>query len=137
MKYLRWALGVLIGFYALISLLPLGSTVLFKLGKLDAAAAEMQRYVPLMNEMAPWHLVLWLVGVVLYLVAVWRLFRGGQALMAYLAAFVLDVVSLYVMRGGQAYAQVFTADELKMDYYILAALAVGGLLIWLTERAKA
>lgn len=137
MKYLRWALALLIVLYCSMTAYVMALTVLFKLGRLGAIAAEDQRFIPLMEATPWWHLGLWLAVVVLYLATSWRLVRGGRALVLFGAAFVLDMAGLVAMRGTEVYHRVFTPQELAYDYYVVGALVVGGLLVWWTERSRA
>lgn len=134
MKQVRWAAAALITLYSLFSLMPLVMTLAHKLGRLGPLDAEMARYLPLMEATGWWQLGMWAAALGAYLWAVTRLVRGGRALAVYGAAVLVDVALLVSMRAGGAHSQVFTPQELALDYYILAALAAVGAGIWWTER---
>jgi hypothetical protein len=136
MKYLRWALGVLLAFYGLWTLYPLGMTAAHKLGRLGEIPTEAQRFIPLMVATPWWQVALWAVGVGLYLATAVRLFRGGRALTLFGGAFVVDLANMAIMRSSEVYARTFTADELAMDYYVVAFLVAAGLAIWWSERGR-
>ena len=137
MRILRYVLGALIGAYALFSLFPIATDAAFKLGMYDNPTGVVARMIPLWQATSWWHLVLWLVVVALFLVAAWRLLRGGRALAPYAAAFILDMVLWATMKTLPAYRQVFTPAELQSDGYILAFMVVCGVLIWFVERRPA
>ena len=136
MKYVRLALGVLVGLYALTGLYHAGLTIGHKTGAI-AAGGEAVRMIPLMDAMAWWQVVIWVAGLVVFLVAAWRLLRGGKALKPYVVAFVINIGGWLTIQGSDAYAQVFTAAERQIDYYMLAALVGIGAAIWWTERDTA
>ena len=136
MKYVRLALGVLVGLYALTGLYHAGLTIGHKTGAI-AAGGEAVRMIPLMDAMAWWQVVIWVAGLVVFLVAAWRLLRGGKALKPYVVAFVINIGGWLTIQGSDAYAQVFTAAERQIDYYMLAALVgIGAAISW-TERDTA
>jgi hypothetical protein len=136
MKYLRWALGVLIGVWGLWSAYPLVMTALYKAHVGGEPPADVQKYVPLMQATPWWELLLWLATVLLLLTAAWRLFRNGRAFGPYALAFAVGMIHWGIMQSRPVYHQVFTAQELRMDYAIFAGEIVIGLLLWWRERRK-
>lgn len=134
MKYLRWALGVLLGLYALMGLYPAGVTVGHKTGLLTNLPADAARMVPLMDAMAWWQVVVWIAALLILGFAAWRLLRGGKALLPFAIGFVVDIGGWLTVQSMDAYRQIFTARELQMDYYILGGLLVALLLTWWIER---
>ena len=137
MKYVRLALGALLGLYVLLGLYHMGVTVGHKAGLLTSLPGDAARVVPLMNALAWWQVAVWVVAIVAYAIAAWRLLRGGKALVPYLVAFVLDPAVWLIVKSGAVYNQVFSASEQQMDYYIMGALLVGLVLTWWTERGSA
>jgi hypothetical protein len=137
MKYVRIVLGVLVGLYALMGLFHAALTAGHKTGVYVATDEMTVRMVPLMEAMAWWQVVLWVVSLAIMLVAAWRLLRGGKAFMPYVVAFVLNIGGWLTIQGSGAYQTVFTAAERQLDYYMLGGLVVIGAVIWWTERGDA
>jgi len=133
MKYVRWALGVLVGLYALTALYHMVLTVGHKTGMAMSlpGAADMGG---LMDAIAWWQVVVFLLAVIGYGVAAFRLLRGGKALVPYAAALVLDAIGWLTIRSTAAYQSAFSAEQLQMDYYVMGALLIGLALVWWTER---
>jgi hypothetical protein len=133
MKYVRWALGVLVGLYTLMGLYHVVLTVGHKSGMALAlpGATEM---AGLMDAIAWWQVAVWVVAMVAYGLAAWRLLRGGKALVPYVVGFVLDTAAWLMLKSTAAYQAAFTPEQLRMDYYVMGALLVGLVLTWWTER---
>lgn len=136
MKYVRIVLGVLVALYALMGLWQVGMTIGHKTG-MYTAAGEAARMIPLMDATAWWQVVVWLASLLAFLVAAWRLLRGGKAFIPYVVAFVVNIGGWLTVQGSDAYQTVFTAAERQLDYYLLAVLVAVGAVIWWTERASA
>lgn len=136
MKILRWVLGAVVGLWALYGAFPLVLNVAHKLGKLPASP-EGQKYLALMDATQWWQLGLWALMTLLLLVAAWRLFTGGKALMVFVLGALVNVVMWWFFHDMAAYKATFSAQELMFDYYIFCGEAVMAVLIWLTERRKA
>jgi hypothetical protein len=134
MKYVRWALGVLVGLYTLMGLYHTVLTVGHKAGVALPGGAGMEG---LMDAIAWWQVAIWLVAMVAYGVAAWRLLRGGKALVPYVVGFVLDTAAWLMLKSTAAYQAAFTPEQLQMDYYVMGALLVGLALTWWTERDSA
>jgi hypothetical protein len=132
--HLRIALGVLVGAYGLSNLLPIASNVAYKAGAMGQPTGEMARMVPLWEATAWWQLGLWTAVAALLMLVAWRLVRGRPALGLYVATLAADAVLWWLMQSGAAYQQVFTPADLQMDYDMLLAMAVVGVLIWWAER---
>lgn len=136
MKFLRWALGLVMALWAVMNGLNIGMTALYKLGKLPPLPPAEQRLEPLMAATPWWMLGLWTVIFVLLVRTAWRLFRDGKALGGFLLALVLHLVMWWFMHAMPAYQAAFTPMELKSDYVIFAVEALVAVLIWLSERRK-
>jgi hypothetical protein len=130
MKYLRPALGALLGLYVLRSLFFFGLTVAHMAG-LTASA----QYGALIDAFAAWQVVLWGVAIVAYIIATLRLFRGGKALIPLAAGLVLDTAFYMMIKDIPAYATSLSAMDQQIDLYGLAALVVVALVTWWTERS--
>jgi len=129
MKYLRPALGVLLGLYVLRSLFFFGLTVAHKAG-LTASA----QYGALIDAFPLWQVLLWGVAIAAYIVATLRFFRGGKALIPLVAGLVLDTAFYVMIKDIPAYAASLSAMDQQIDLYGLAALVVIALVTWWTER---
>jgi len=132
--HLRIGLGVLVGAYGLSNLAPIGSNALYKAGGLRNPPADLARMVPLWEATPWWQLAVWTGIVALLLVVAWRLIRGRTALGLYVLGLLAQTAFWWVMHAGAAYQQAFTPAELQMDYDMLLAIALVGVLIWWTER---
>jgi len=137
MKFLRWVLGALTLAYGLMGLLMAGLNAAHKLGQLKTVPEDLQRMVPLWDATPWWQLGVWGLVILMLLVAAMRLFRGGKAFGPFALALIGEGVLWWTMHKLPAYQTVFTAAELKYDYYILGGMAVAAVLIWLSERGKA
>jgi hypothetical protein len=137
MKYLRVALGVLVGAYALYSLFPIGTNAAYKLGLLGVSEGE-ARLIPLWEATPWWQLAVWAALTAFLLHVAWRLVRGRTALTAYVVALLLYAALWWTMQAQPAYQQAFTPAELQLDYLMLLAMAlVGGLIWWVEGRPDA
>lgn len=136
MKLLRWVLGALLLALGALSALMAGLNLAHKLGKLSTVPADLQRMVPLWDATPMWQLALFGATALLMLVTAWRLFTGGKALGVFVLAVAAHVATWWFMHGLPAYSTVFTKAELRYDYYTFGAIAVVGVLIWLSERGK-
>ena len=132
--HLRIGLGVLVGAYGLSNILPITSNVLYKAGTLGQPRGDMARMAPLWEATAWWQLGLWTAVVALLMLVAWRLLRGRHALGLYVATLTADAALWWVMQSGAAYQQVFSPADVQMDYDMLLAMAVVGVLIWWVER---
>lgn len=137
MKYVRWALGALVGIYALMGLWHAGLTIAHKSGAYVSTDEMVARMVPLMEAMAWWQVALWVLSLAFMLLATWRLIRGGAAFMPYVVGFVLNIGGWLTIQGSAAYQGAFSAAERQMDYYMLAGLVFIAVIIWWTERERA
>ncbi|MDB5494718.1 MAG: hypothetical protein JWP86_2055 [Phenylobacterium sp.] len=131
---LRIGLGVLVGVYGLSNLLPIASNVAYKAGALGQPTGAMARMVALWDATAWWQLGLWTAVVAVLMLVAWRLVCGRPALGLYVATLAADAALWWVMQSGAAYQQVFTPADVQMDYDMLLAMAVVGVLIWWVER---
>ena len=137
MRILRWILALLIVAYSVMNIIPIVSTLAFKL-KWWATPADIVRLEPLMTATPWWQLALWVVIVGLLWLAAWRLIKGGRALLPYSAAVVLSFLMWLYMKMGPVYDTVWTKAELQADYVILAVeLVVAGLIWWLENKRSA
>jgi branched-subunit amino acid ABC-type transport system permease component len=136
MKYVRIALGVLLGLYALMGLFNFGTGAAVKSGAM-ALPASMAKYGPLIEALAWWQVIALIVTMLIYLVAAWRLIRGGKALILYLVAVVIDTALWLYAKTMPVYGEVFTPAELQMEYAFMGAVVVGFLIVWWTERSSA
>ena len=132
MRYLRRVIAAALVIYCLWSLLPSVGTAVWKLGLVELPADQV-RYQPLMEATSWLQLVVWWTAIVLYLMAAWRLFRGGRAFLPFLVGFVVDVGNYAWTRSQGVYDRVM-GEAITMDYVILAALVLAGAYIWWTER---
>lgn len=133
MRILRMALGVLVALAALWELYPLSMTLGYKMHLLAATGAE-AKYAPLMQATQWWQIAIWIAVTVLFALSAWRLLRGGRALVVFATAFVLQLIGWWLFHDMPVYRQTFSPAELQMDYYILGAMLVIGVLIWWTEN---
>ena len=129
MKYLRPALGVLLGIYVLRSLVFFALTV----GHMTGVAASAQ-YGALIDTFAVWQVVLWGVAIAAYIVATLRLFRGGKALIPLAGGLVLDTAFYMMIKDIPAYAASLSVMDQQIDLYGLAAVVAVALITWWTER---
>jgi len=135
MKYLRWALGVLLGLYVLRNLYYFALTVGSKTG-LMPLTGDNAGFQSLVNSLAVWHVVLWGVSIAAYAVATVRYFRGGKALIPVAVGFVLDGAMYLMLRGMPAY-QAAPQQVQQVDMLCLVAIAVAVVVTWWTERSAA
>lgn len=133
MRILRWALAALIVLYSVFNIIPIVSTLGYKM-KWWATHADIVRIEPLMAATPWWQLALWVVIVGLMWLAAWRLFKGRRALLPYAAFVVLSFAMWLYMKMGPIYDSVWTKTELQADYIILAVEVVVGVLIWWMEN---
>ena len=136
MKYVRLVLGVLVALYAAMGLYNFGTTIAVK-GGMMALPASMARYAPLVEAVAWWQVIALIVTLLIYLVAAWRLLRGGKAFAPYLVAFLLDTALWLYAKTMPAYQQVFTTADQQIEYGMMGTVAVGLLITWWTERSSA
>lgn len=136
MKYLRWALGVLLGLYVLRNLYYFALTVGAKTGAMpltgDNAAVK-----PFVDSLALWFVALWAVLIVAYAIASFRFFRGGKATTPLLVAVALDAVTLFIMRSMATYQQLVPADVKQLDLIGVVTMAAVLVIAWWTERGSA
>jgi hypothetical protein len=137
MRFVRMALGVVVGAYGVFSLFPIVANVLYKAGQMPAPTGDAARMVPLWEATAWWELAVWTAVVALFLVIGFRLVRGRPALGLYLLTLIADGALWWVMHAKEAYQRAFTPAELQADYVVLAAMALVGVLIWFAERRPA
>lgn len=135
MKYVRIVLGVLVGLYALMGLYNYGTGAAVKAGAMQLPAS-MAKYGPLIETMGWWQVAVLLVITLIYLVAAYRLIRGGKALAPYGIAVALDIAIWLYSKTMAVYDQVFTPAEQQMEYAFIGALVVGLLVVWWTERSQ-
>lgn len=136
MKFVRMALGVLLGLYVLLGGYHAVVTIGHKTGAMTALPADAQRVVPLMDAIGWWQILLWIVALVLYAVVAWRLLRAINTARLFAVAFVVDIVGFLTVRTMPVYTQVFTPAELRVDYYITGALVLALLVTWWSERGS-
>jgi hypothetical protein len=130
MKYLRPALGVLLGLYVLRSLYFFSLTAGAKLGLMAAG-----QYGSLIDAIPIWQVVIWGAAIVAYVVAVVRFFRGGKALIPLVVAFVLDTGFYLLIKGVPAYAATVSPQDQQIDMISVGVLLVVIVLTWWTERS--
>jgi hypothetical protein len=133
MKYLRPALGVLLGLYVLRSLYYFALTVGSKTG-LMPLTGDNAGFQSLVDSIAVWQVVLWGVAIAAYAVATFRYFRGGKALLPLAVGFVLDGAMYLMLRGMPAY-QAAPQEVQQLDLLCLVAVAVAVVVTWWTERS--
>ena len=133
MKYVRLVLGVLDALYAAMGLYNFGMTIAVK-GGMMALPASMAKYAPLVEAVAWWQVIALIAALLIYLVAAWRLLRGGKAFAPYLVAVVLDTALWLYAKTMPAYQQVFTPADQQMEYAVMGAVVVGLLIAWWSER---
>ena len=133
MKYVRMVLGVLVGLYALMGVYNFGVGAAVKAGAM-ALPDAMGKYGPLIEAMAWWHIAVLLVAMVVYLVAAYRLLRGGKAFPAYALAVGIDIAIWLYGKTLPVYDQVFTAADRQMEYAVIGLLVASLALVWWTER---
>jgi len=136
MKYLRPALGVLLGLYVLRNLYYFALTVGDKTGAMPLTGAN-AGFKPFTDALAWWQIAIWTVLIIAYVIATLRLFRGGKATVPLAVGFVLDAASLIIMRGMATYQQIVPADVQQMDIICVVAVLVGLVVVWWTERSSA
>ena len=133
MKSVRIVLGVLVALYALMGLYNFGTGAAVKAGAM-ALPAAMARYGPLIEAMAWWHVAALLATMLVYLVAAWRLVRGGKALIPYLAAAGLDIALLAYSKTLPVYREIFSPAEMQMEFIFIAVILAGLAIVWWSER---
>lgn len=137
MKYLRWFLAVVILGWAAMNLIPIYTTVSYKLLRPANPTGDELRMVPLMEATSWLQLAVWIVAVLLLLLAAWRVFKGGKAFAPYIAATLISLANWGYMKMGPVYDSVFTEQELQFDYVILAVELIIAVLLWWLEHRKA
>lgn len=135
MRIFRIALGVLVGLWGLWQALALGVAVACKAHLITVTPDN--RMAPLYEATPWWRFAIWAATAALLVLSGWRLIRGGRALMAYAAAFLLNVAGWWLMKSGPGYDRAFTRAEQQFDYVILGAMLVVGLAIWWLESRPA
>lgn len=130
MKYLRPALGVLVGLYALRSLYFFTLTAGVKLGAMGPG-----QYGSLIDAIPVWQVVIWGVAIVGYAIAVYRYFRGGKALIPLVVAYVLDTGFYLLIKDVPAYTATVSAQDRQIDMISVGVLLVVVVLTWWTERS--
>ena len=133
MKYVRLVLGVLVALYAAMGLYNFGTTIAVK-GGMMALPASMAKFAPLVEAVAWWQVIALIVTLLIYLVAAWRLLRGGKAFTPYLVALGLDVALWLYAKTMPAYQQVFSPADQQMEYAVMGAVVVGLVITWWSER---
>ncbi len=134
MRLLRIVLGLIVLVYALGSA---GIAAGIGAYKLDAwtppsfvTPAELQ-----LAETISWaQLALWAAVVLLYVVVAVKLFRRVKAFVFWAAAFVLSAANWLWLRASPAYDSAVPPDLASIDYYVLGASLVVGLLILALRR---
>lgn len=136
MNILRIATGAMAAGYGLFSLAPIAADAAYKLD-LFTPRGEATRIVPLWDA-TPWWQLGASAGVAgIFLLIGWRLVRGRSALGFYVVALFANAALWWAVQSSTAYQQVFTQAELQLDYALLLATAVFGVLIWWLERKPA
>ncbi len=136
MKLLRWVLGALILVYGLLCGLIGGVGALHKMGQLKAVPPHLQRMTPMLDATPWWLLGVWGIVVVLLLMTAMRLFNGGKAFGTFILAVAGEGVLWWFMHKMPTYAgSMHTGGEMH-HIYLLGALLVTAVLIWLSERDK-
>jgi hypothetical protein len=130
MKYLRPALGVLLGLYVLRSLYFFVLTAGAKLGLMAGG-----QYSSLIDAIPVWQVVIWAVAIIGYAIAVYRYFRGGKALVPLVVAYVLDTGFYLLIKGVPAYTATVSAQDQQIDMISVGVLLVVVALTWWTERS--
>jgi len=136
MKYLRWALGVLLGLYVLRNLFYFTLTVGSKTGAMPLTG-DNTAVGPFVDALAWWFIALWAVLIVAYTIAAFRFIRGGKATIPLLVAVVLDAVTLFIMRGMTTYQQLIPADVKQLDLIGVIVMVAVLAITWWTERGAA
>jgi hypothetical protein len=133
MKYLRWALGVLLGLYVVRNLYYFALTVGSKTGLMPLTGAN-TGFQSLVDSIPVWQVVLWGAAIAAYVVATVRYFRGGKALIPLAVGFVLDGAMYLMLRGMPAY-QAAPQEVQQLDLLCLVVVAVAVVVTWWTERS--
>lgn len=136
MKLVRWVLGALILVYGLVCGLIGGVGVLHKLGQLKTLPPHIPHMTPMLDATPWWLLAVWGVVVILLLVTATRLFNGGKALAPFVLAIVGEGVLWWFMHKMPTYAGAMPTGGEMHHYYLLGALLVTAVVIWLTERNR-
>jgi hypothetical protein len=136
MKYLRWFLGVVIIGWAGINLLPICTTVAYKLFRPASPTGDELRMVPPMEPTSWLQLAAWILAFLLLLLAAWRLFKGGKAFAPYIVATLISLANWGYMKMGPVYDSVFTEQELQFAYVIFAVELIVAVLLWWIEHQK-
>jgi hypothetical protein len=135
MKYLRWLPVIALVLYALMSAMPASFTTLYKL-RLLALPSMVKSHGALMDSMSWPQMLVWWAAIFLFVVSAVRLARRqGRAFLAWIAAYVLDVLGWLWMQGP-AYDATFPPDQRQSDYVLLGVMAVIGALVWWVERRE-
>jgi hypothetical protein len=137
MMILRVLIAVAVILQALSSFFPLLGNVLYKSGQAHIASGPAARMAPLWAATPWWQLAVWLLGVLLLLVAAWRLVRRRPALGFYAAAIVINTGLNWIMQHGTVYREVFRDAPAGFDFARLVILLLGGALIWWVEQQPA
>jgi hypothetical protein len=131
----RWILAVMLVLYAAQNAFFAIYSTSMKFGWVRATP-DMQRFVPLSNATSVLQLAAGWIAIVLFVVTALRFIRRMPALGVYAVAFLLSVGTWLSFKLGTVYNQVFSADEQKFDYVLLAIMALFGFAIWLIERLE-
>lgn len=135
MKYLRWALGVLLGLYVLRNLYYFALTVGDKTGAMPLSGANVA-FKPLVDSLGWLHVGLWAVAIIGYVVATLRYFRGGKALIPLVVGGAFDAITYMMLRTIPAY-QAAPQQVQQIDQLCLIGVLVAVVLTWWTERSSA
>jgi hypothetical protein len=92
--------------------------------------------VPLMEPTSWLQLAAWILAFLLFLLAAWRLFKGGKAFAPYIVATLISLANWGYMKMGPVYDSVFTEQELQFDYVIFAVELIVAVLLWWIEHQK-
>jgi len=129
MKYLRPALGALLGLYVLRSLYFFALAAGGKFGMMDPG-----QYATLIDAIPVWQIVVWGLAIVAYVVATIRFFRGGKALMPLAIGFILDAGFYLLLKNVPAYVAQVSAQDQQIDMLSMFVLLVMIAVTWWTER---
>ncbi len=136
MGFVRLVFALITAAYAAWNAIVPIKAVCYKYGLYHPSGMEL-KYLPLINATPVWQWGLLILASLIFLIAAWRLVSQPRAAFGpFVLAALVELVAWGIAKMGKAYNAAFTADELKLDYYIWGAVAVMALIYFLFSRTR-
>ncbi len=132
MGALRFVVGLIVLAYALSALAAGAAVAAFKARHWSPPVDIAPEQLQLMASISWAQLGLWGAAILLYLIVAVKLFRRVKAFLTWSLAFVLSAVNWLWLRTSEAYDAATPPDLANIDYGVLvASLVVGMLILWM------